>query len=344
MESVPLAARVVEVIADHGKSARPRYRYGSGCIVAGRAVLTAAHVVAGARVVQVRNPNKVLYAATVDQRFVGEEDGPRPDLALVEIDERAVDLDPMALAVVDRGSADAETVERCHAVGYPWFAERPSPTAVRDTADAYGHVPVLSKLASGLLSLQVSSTPRPLPPQAASLGESEWSGMSGAPVVAAGCLLGVVTEHAPREGPSAITVTPFSALEADPAHPGWGDGVADPAEWCKRLGIEGLAAVRDCRPDAGGRNRRTAPPCGRSIPAAADCWAGSGSWPRSPRSLQGRRDTGGWRAGRGPARRRCSQKRSRRRCRDKWTWSPISCRVGRQTRTATGVSLRWCPS
>ena len=103
--------------------------------------------------------------------------------------------------MVDRDSPDAEPVERCHAVGYPWFAERPSPDAVRDTVDAYGHVPVLSKLASGLLSLHVSGPPRPLPPESASLGESEWSGMSGAPVVAAGCLLGVVTEHAAREGP-----------------------------------------------------------------------------------------------------------------------------------------------
>ena len=41
-------------------------------------------------------------------------------------------------------------------VGYPWFAERPSPTTVRDTADAYGHIPVLSGLTKGLLSLQRS--------------------------------------------------------------------------------------------------------------------------------------------------------------------------------------------
>ena len=52
---VPLAARVVEVIADRGATAHPRYRYGSGCIVAGRTVLTAAHVVAGAASVQVRD-------------------------------------------------------------------------------------------------------------------------------------------------------------------------------------------------------------------------------------------------------------------------------------------------
>ena len=105
-------------------------------------------------------------------------------------------------------------------------------------------MPVLSGLAGGLLSVQVSSAPRPLPPGQTALGESQWSGMSGAPVVADGLLLGVVTEHAPREGSSAITATPLTALEADPAHPGWGPGMADPGAWWARLGVSGAQALR----------------------------------------------------------------------------------------------------
>src|SRR5262249_15675633 len=138
----------------------------------------------------------------------------------------------------------AEPVERCHAVGYPWFAETPSPTAVRDTVDAMGVVPLLSKLATGLLSVQVSISPRPLPPEQVRLGESERSGMSGAPVVAAGGGMGVVSEHAPREGPSAITAVPLSALEPDPAHPGWGSGVENPAAWWVRLGVTGIGGLQ----------------------------------------------------------------------------------------------------
>jgi Trypsin-like peptidase domain/WD domain, G-beta repeat len=235
--SVPLAARLVEVIADQGKS---QYRYGSGCIIVGRTVLTAAHVVAGVQRVQVRDPQKRMYSATVDPRFVGDANGPGPDLALVEIDNPTVDLPPMGLARVDRDGPTDEPVERCHAIGYPWFAETPSPAAVRDTVDAIGVVPVLSKLAAGLLSVQVSISPRPLPPEEKSLAESQWSGMSGAPVVAAGRLLGVVVEHAPREGPSAITAVPLTALESDLAHPGWGPGVANPSAWWARLGATGL--------------------------------------------------------------------------------------------------------
>ena len=204
-----LSTRVVEVIADRGESAHPRYRYGSGCIVVGRPVLTAAHVVAGACRVEVRDPNKVVHHGRVDPQFVGDEDGPRPDLAIVEIEEPAnrgdvllpADLEPVMLARVDRDSASGAPVERCQAIGYPWFAELPGPAEERETVDAFGLIPVASGLVRGLLSLQVVGPPRPLPPIDVSLTDSEWSGMSGAPVLAGGCLLGVVTAHAPRAGP-----------------------------------------------------------------------------------------------------------------------------------------------
>jgi len=238
MSGAPLAARVVEVIAEFDATAAEPYRYGSGCIVRASTVLTAAHVVAGARMVTVRSPDKRVYAATLDPRFVADPSGGGPDLALVEIDDDAFEpnLPPMPLGVVDRDSAMAEPVERCHAIGYPWFAEDPSPTGVRETVDAIGVVPVASGLAEGVLSVVVSISPRPLPPQEVALGTSEWAGMSGAPVVAGGYLLGVVSEHAPREGPSALTAVPLSALEADGDHPRWGSGVGDPAAWWCRLG------------------------------------------------------------------------------------------------------------
>ena len=231
MPPVPLAARVVEVIADLGLSASSRYRYGSGCIVGGRTVLTAAHVVADAMSVVIRDPDRREHKATVDPRLVGDVDGPGPDLALLEVSDPAFvgDLPPIKLARVDRDNANGEPVERCHAVGYPWFAETPSPKAIRDTVDAIGVVPVLSKLKTGLLSVQVEVSPQRLPPEETTLGASEWSGMSGAPVFAGRCLLAVVTEHPPREGPSAITAVPLTALQADPVHEQWGPGVADPA-------------------------------------------------------------------------------------------------------------------
>jgi Trypsin-like peptidase domain len=142
---VPLPDRIVEVIADLGEGAQPRYRYGSGCIVRGRTVLTAAHVVAHAHAVSVRRPDKVVRAAEVQPNFVGAEDG--PDFALVEINDDTIDLAPIDLAVVDRNKA--ASVKDCHAVGYPRFAERPQ----RDTEDVWGYIPVLSGLAGGLLTI-----------------------------------------------------------------------------------------------------------------------------------------------------------------------------------------------
>ena len=125
MVAVALAARVVEVIADLGRAGRfslpvrvwvHRVRQdGADRGACGR----------GAVSVVVRDPDKREYAATVDPRFVGDADGPGPDLALLEIDDPAFAGDPAA----DRagggrpGQCSGEPVERCHAVGYPWFAE-----------------------------------------------------------------------------------------------------------------------------------------------------------------------------------------------------------------------------
>ena len=193
----------------------------------------------------VRGPDKVGYQGVIDPLFTGDADGPGPDLALVEV-IGGFEVPPIGLAMVDRDSPAGDPVERCHAIGYPAFMVRETVGRgqFRETVDALGEVPVLSGLAGGLLSLQVTSCPEPLPPAQVALGDSPWSGMSGGPVVADGLLLGVVSEHAPRAGSSAITATPLTALETDPAHPLWGPGVADPGAWWARLGVRGTAELR----------------------------------------------------------------------------------------------------
>ena len=67
----------------------------------------------------------------------------------------------IGLAAVDRDSLSGDPVERCHVIGYPTFMERKTSDGrwYRETVDAYGYVPVLTGLASGLLSVQVSSVP-----------------------------------------------------------------------------------------------------------------------------------------------------------------------------------------
>ncbi|WP_405504049.1 SEC-C metal-binding domain-containing protein [Streptomyces purpurascens] len=219
---------MVEVIAEHESC--PRYRYGSGLLV-GREVLTAAHVVCGAKSVSVRGPDKVLRSALLEGALVGDPDG--CDMALLPVadGDEATGVEP---ALVRRDGPGGEIVEDCWAVGYPVSQEvrrdAPVPSRiVRETVEVRGCIPPLSGLVEGLLSLKVTHEPRALPEQRIREGESEWSGMSGAPVFAGDLLVGVVGEHAPARGTSDLSVVPFSNPDAAP--------------WLRRLGVTDPGAL-----------------------------------------------------------------------------------------------------
>src|SRR4029453_9216519 len=107
-------------------------------------------------------------------------------------------LPNIAVALVDRDVTTGEVIEGCWAVGYPSFQEvaRDGAVSVRETAQVRGWIPPLSGLVGDLLSLQVTATPQPLPAAQTGLGQSEWSGMSGAAVFAGEAVGGVGPEHA----------------------------------------------------------------------------------------------------------------------------------------------------
>jgi WD40 repeat protein len=242
VEDVSLAARVVEVITDLPPGSPAGHRYGSGCRVSGRLVLTAAHVVMGATGLRVRGPDKKLVQAV--PVLVG--DPATADLALIELVGDVAEVPRIPLAVVDKSSPGVAVVDRCHAVGYPKFKEYRDADGliIRDTADVYGEIPVLSGLVRGLLTLQVSSCPDKLPDAGVPLRESQWSGISGAPVVADGCLLGVVSEHAQREGSSAISVVPLTAIDSGLPSPDLEAGIVGGSSWWRRLGVAGVESLR----------------------------------------------------------------------------------------------------
>jgi hypothetical protein len=241
--------RAVEVLHDRGLAAAAdadRWADGSGCLIGGRLVLTAAHNV-GYRTVL--GADEQLLVRTIDGRefaarvVLACDEASKIDLALLEISDPRFDdhVPAVSFAQVSRRNPE---VPGCWAVGFPRFSET-GPVlpegSRRETWQARGDILPGAKQRAGLLVLQVSSAPEPLP------AGSAWAGMSGAVVFAAGpgdgeLAVGVISTHHRPEGGSSLTVVPVTAIAGLPAAARWRQqlGVADPASCpssprCRRL-------------------------------------------------------------------------------------------------------------
>lgn len=217
------AQRAVEVLyfCPDGENSTRRWTVGSGCLVGGRLVLTAAHNVGFA----------VLVGAAISIRCLDGREHPAvvlatggtdgPDLAVLEVQGdgllTAQELVPVRFGRVDRTRIGS--VSGCWAIGFPRWKEQPraAPSApLRDSVQVEGVIPPASNLRRGLLELRTYSTPQPL--STALVDQSEWQGMSGAVVFAPGpdphssLAIGVVSEHHRPEGSSSLTVVPVTAL------------------------------------------------------------------------------------------------------------------------------------
>ncbi|MEE6262757.1 serine protease [Plantactinospora sonchi] len=228
-----VAERVLGIAADRGVGHPDgRYGFGSGFLIAGRAVLTCAHVVADARTVLLNDAVGKEYTGRVvrlgDPRLPGTGTG--PDLAVVEIDDPGLDASPFPVAEIDRtGMGSLESVR---VVGWPRFMEAPG-GAARSTYSAVGKIEDLTRRREALLRVDVSGSP----PANVESG-SPWQGFSGAPVFADGHLVGVVTTHGLPEGPSALTAIPLATELAD--------------DWWPSLGITRSFPLHIVRPGPAG--------------------------------------------------------------------------------------------
>ena len=230
----------MEVLHDRGPATPAdvdRWIGGSGYLIGGRLVLTAAHNVDYRQ--DPSDDGQLLVRTIAGSEFAARvalvcDEPSQVDLALLEISDPRFDdhLLPVTFARVNRDSPTP--VPGCWAVGFPRFGEA-GPVlpggSRRETWHVRGDILPGAKLRAGLLSLQVTSTPQPLP---ASLAGSAWEGMSGAVVSAdphdGEQAIGVITTHHRPEGESALTLVPITAIAGLPTAPQWWHQlwVADP--------------------------------------------------------------------------------------------------------------------
>ena len=198
-------------------------------------VLTAAHAIDYRRDL---GDDELLLVRTIEgsefpaQVLLVCDESSRVDLALLKISAShfSETLPPIFFVRIDRDSP--APMPGCWAVGFPRFGEA-GPVlpggSCRETWQVRGDILPGGKLRSGLLSLQVTSTPQTSP---ASLAGSAWEGMSGAVVFVTephhgDQAVGVVTTHHRAEGESALTVVPITAIS----------GLLTKAQWWHQLGV-----------------------------------------------------------------------------------------------------------
>ncbi|MFD8379202.1 trypsin-like peptidase domain-containing protein [Streptomyces sp. NPDC059679] len=192
--------RVAEIIVKRGDG-RPGER-GSGYLVTGRTVLTAAHVVHEATAVRLR--------FRADQPGAWSADGvvvfaaPEIDVAVVSLVD-APDLSPVTPVTFGR-VVDADGELPCSMMGFPRFKLREdapgSRSRFRDAHHQQGAISPWSNTRQKTLSIRVDA-PAPDPDPEV----SPWQAMSGAAVWSEGHLIGVVIEHHASEGLGRLTAS-----------------------------------------------------------------------------------------------------------------------------------------
>ncbi|MEY9842137.1 NACHT domain-containing protein [Streptacidiphilus sp. EB103A] len=184
-------------------------RRGSGYLVTGNAVLTAAHVVHDAVSVQVRFVTRDGHTTDLPGNSVWED--LTADIAVIKIVDyssidrlRTADVSPARFARVT-------DVVDCEALGFPRFklrldsasSGRDVPKRYRDSHHALGRARPWSNLLQGRLEITVEASPGGV----LEGDGSPWEGMSGAAVWSGGCVIGLVSEQHHPEGPGMLAAS-----------------------------------------------------------------------------------------------------------------------------------------
>jgi tetratricopeptide (TPR) repeat protein len=246
--SVPVD-RVVAVVAALRDG---REQLGSGYLAGGRLVLTAEHC----------TRDKVTGEPAARLRVVCAADGAVADVIGVVAD-RGLDvavlqlagdapweavLPPLVFARVDQSRSGM--LEDCAGIGFPLFQRDPGRGA-RHTSEFHGTVYQTDERESGrLLMREPLIHPGPVTAAGGETlagpgegGPSPWGGLSGALMFYRGRAIGVVVEHHPRQGDSALRAVGFERIAAASAEirqclglP-WPDGLPDASGHVQASGV-----------------------------------------------------------------------------------------------------------
>ena len=212
--------RVVAVVATLRDG---REQLGSGYLVSGRLVLTAEHCTrdkvtgeptARLRVVRTSEGAEAQVAGVVADRGL--------DVAVLRLADDApwgADLPPPVFARVDQSHSGV--LDDCTGIGFPLFQRDPG-KRTRHTSEFHGKVYQTDERESGrLLMREPLIHPGPMTGSEGEMltdrgghGPSPWGGLSGALMFYRGSAIGVVVEHHPRQGDSALHAVGFERIAA----------------------------------------------------------------------------------------------------------------------------------
>ena len=202
-----------------------REQVGSGYLVTGRLVLTAEHC----------TRDRVTGDPPARLRVIRAWDGAAADVAEV-VPDRGLDVAVLRLADGTPWNSDlpfpvfarvdqsqSGQLRDCTGIGFPLFQRDPDHRA-RNTSEFHGIIYQTDERESGrLLMREPLIHPGPVRSPDSELSNdrgrdrpSPWGGLSGAMMFYRGCAIGVVTDHHPRQGDSALRAIGFSKIAASP--------------------------------------------------------------------------------------------------------------------------------
>lgn len=208
--------RVVAVVASLATGLE---QVGSGYLLAGGTVLTAEHCTrdkksgaAACSVRVVRASDGLSAEATV--QAASHDD----DVALLELAAPpwTSELSAVSFGRVDRTRSGE--LQGCEAIGYPLWQLDPTDQQ-RSTAELHGTIRRTEDAESQYLLLRDALLDSVRVPPTANIADaadaaSPWGGLSGALVFYDGVALGVVVQHQPRQGRTALRLVPFDRIAA----------------------------------------------------------------------------------------------------------------------------------